>query len=525
MAAARAIALRTLRDARTRTIAFALVFLAGAAAQGASYRSAYPTLADRERLAQTFGSNQAVRLLYGVPHDLLTVGGFMSWRLGSLTIFAGLFGVLAAVRAMRAEEEAGRMDIVLSGVVGRATAFRAALAGIAASAAIVWVAVFVGVLAGRAGAGGSAYLALSLMTPIPVFVGIGAVASQIAPTRRMATAIGSGALGVALMLRMAADTSSAGWLRWATPLGWAEELRPFVGAQPLVLALPAVATVVLLVVAERIALRRDVGRGLLAAHDSAPPNRRLLSSPTALALRTLRGTLIAWLIGIAALALLMGVISDSVSSALSRSVQDQLEKLGTAANTPTAYLGFAFLFFLLALALFACFQIAAMREEEADQRLETLFALPVRRGRWFAERLGLIVTCAAGLALAAGLVAWAGAISQGADVGFGRMIEAGANCLPLTVLFLGLGALALALVPRAGPTIAYSLVGLAFLWETVGGVVSAPSWTLGLSPFHHVGLVPAEGFQAGGAVVMLAIGIVAATAAAWAFDRRDLLGA
>jgi ABC-2 type transport system permease protein len=85
--------------------------------------------------------------------------------------------------------------------------------------------------------------------------------------------------------------------------------------------------------------------------------------------------------------------------------------------------------------------------------------------------------------------------------------------------------MALALVPRAGPTIAYSLVGLAFLWETVGGVVSAPSWTLGLSPFHHVGLVPAEGFQAGGAVVMLAIGIVAATAAAWAFDRRDLLGA
>jgi ABC-2 type transport system permease protein len=341
----------------------------------------------------------------------------------------------------------------------------------------------------------------------------------------MATAIGSGALAIALMLRIAADTSSAGWLRWATPLGWAEELRPFVGAQPLVLLLPAVTTVLLLVAAARIGERRDVGRGLLTEHDSAPPRLTLLSSPTALAFRTLRGGLIGWLIGIAALAVLMGVISDSVASSLSQSVQEQLEKLGTAANTPTGYLGFAFLFFILALSLFACFELAAIREDEAEQRVETLFALPVRRGRWFVERLGLVVGCAAGLAITAGVLSWAGAASQGADVPFGRMIEAGANCLPVVVLFLGLGALALSLLPRAGTTIAYSLVGAAFLWETVGGLFDAPRWALDLSPFHHVGLVPADAFRATGAVVMLAIGAAAGPAAAWAFDRRDVVGA
>jgi ABC-2 type transport system permease protein len=105
------------------------------------------------------------------------------------------------------------------------------------------------------------------------------------------------------------------------------------------------------------------------------------------------------------------------------------------------------------------------------------------------------------------------------------MLEAGANCLPVVVLFLGLGAVALALVPRAGTTIAYSLVGVAFLWETIGGLVSAPGWALGLSPFHHVGLVPAEAFRAWGAVAMVAIGIVGALAASWIFDRRDVVGA
>jgi ABC-2 type transport system permease protein len=105
------------------------------------------------------------------------------------------------------------------------------------------------------------------------------------------------------------------------------------------------------------------------------------------------------------------------------------------------------------------------------------------------------------------------------------MLEAAANCLPTVVLFLGLGALALALAPRGGPAIAYGIVGVAFLWETIGGLVEAPGWALDISPFHHVGLVPAEAFQATGAVVLTAIGAVAGLAAAWVFDRRDLAGA
>jgi ABC-2 type transport system permease protein len=525
MQAARAIARQTLRDSRTRTISFALLFLFGAGIQGPAYRDAYPTLEDRLQLARSFGDNKAVRLLYGVPHDLLTVGGYLSWRLGAYTIFAGLWGVLAAVRALRAEEDAGRQEIVLTGTASRGTAFRAALAGIAAGAVVLWLAVFVGLLTSRAGVGGSAYLALALMTPVAVFVGVGALASQAAPTRRLATAIGGAVLAAALLLRMIADTSSAGWLRWTTPLGWAEELRPFTGARPVVLLLPAVATVLMLVAAARIAQRRDVGAGLLTAHDSAPPRLWLLSSPVALALRTLRGGLLAWLVGIGVFALMMGVISDTVASGLSEDVQKLLEKLGTAATTPAGYLGFAFQYFIVALSLFACFQLAAMREDELEQRLETLFALPVRRARWFVQRLALVVATSAALALAAGLLSWAGAISQGADVPLGRMVEAAANCLPTVVLFLGLGALALALIPRAGVAIAYSLVGATFLWETIGGLVEAPDWALDASPFHHVGLVPAQAFQPGGAVGLLAVGMVAAIGATWAFDRRDVVGA
>ena len=136
-----------------------------------------------------------------------------------------------------------------------------------------------------------------------------------------------------------------------------------------------------------------------------------------------------------------------------------------------------------------------------------------------------MAAAATALALAAGVLAWAGAVSRAPTSPSARMVEAGANCLPVAVLFLGLGGLALALVPRAGTTIAYALVGAAFLWETIGGLIEAPGWALDLSPFHHVGLVPAESFQAGGAAAMLAVGALAGLAGARCFERRDLAGA
>ncbi|MGZ6643585.1 MAG: polyketide antibiotic transporter [Solirubrobacteraceae bacterium] len=528
MQPASAVARRAFADARTRTISFALLFAVGSSATVLGYRAAYPDRADRLEFARSFGGNRAVRLLYGTPHDLLTVGGYAGWRLvGSLSIFAALWGVLAAVRALRAEEEAGRQELILAGVVGRRAAFAAALAAIAGGAVVLWLALWLGILTGGAGAGPSAYLALAILSPLPVFAGVGALASQLAPTRRGALALGTGVLGLALLVRMVADTASgAGRLRWVTPLGWAEELRAFAGARPLVLLLPVASAALMLALAARLSERRDVGVGLLAAHDGAAPRLALLSSPAGLAVRTLRGGFLAWLAGIGVYALIMGGVSGSVASGLSASLQKQLEKLGAAGPaTPRGFLGFAFLFFVLAISLFGTFQLSAIREEEAEQRLETLFAQPVGRARWLAERLGLAAAGAACLALAAGLFAWAGAGVAGAHVALGRMLEAGANCLPACVLFLGLGALAVALAPRAGVLVAYALVSAAFLWETVGGLLGAPAWLLGVSPFHHVALVPAEPLKATGAAVLLALGLVAAGLAAGAFRQRDLTGA
>jgi ABC-2 type transport system permease protein len=517
---------RSVRDARTRTLAFVYLFAAYAYIQPVGFRHSYPTEAERIAFAHSFGSNKGLRLIYGQPFDVTTVTGYTAWRVGgTLAIAAAIFGVLAAVRALRADEDTGRMELVLSAPVGRRTTYRAAVAAMGTGVAALWAAEFVGFVAGRLPVAGSAYLALATASVAAVFVGVGAVASQIAPSRRIATGLGLTVAGAALLLRVVADTTNSGWLRWATPLGWAEEMRPFAGAQPLALLAPAAATLLLLALAWRLAAERDIGTGLLHARDTSPPRLALLSSPAAQALRASAGTLTAWTGGIAVFAVILGVVSESVTSAdISENVQRQISKLGSGnIATPTGYLAFIFIFFILAVSLFVCVQIGATRNEEEEQRLETLLSVPVGRARWLCGRLALAVAGAALLSLTAGLGSWAGAASAGTDVSVADMLQAGANCMPVSLLFLGLAALAYAVVPRASAGIAYGLVTVAFLWELVGSIAGVPKGLVDVTPFAHVGLVPTQAFRVVAAAVMVGVGAAAAAAAIALFRRRDLI--
>ncbi|MBS1871126.1 MAG: polyketide antibiotic transporter [Actinobacteria bacterium] len=526
-AAPRALARRAFADGRVRTLSFAVLFAFMAYVNVRGYEHSFPTMRDRLAFLRSFGNDASVRLFYGEPYDLLHAGGYVAWRVGGAgAIFAAAWGLLAAVRALRTEEDAGRWELLLAGTVRRRDAFLAVLAAIAGGWLLLWLGLWLGCTAGGLPAGGSAYLALAALTPALVFAGVGALVSQVAPTRRVALELGMVVLLVAFLLRTVADTSSgATWLRWATPLGWAEMLRPFADPRPLVLLLPFAASFALLTTADAIARERDVGSGLIASRDRRAPRLRLLGSPTAQALRLERGSLLGWLVGVGLFAFVVGVLSTTFEGArLSSSVRDELARYGVKLLTPSGILGFYFLFFVLAISLFACAQVVAARREEAGGQLETLLALPAGRLGWLAGRLALALGGAVALALLAALLSWAGARTQGAPVSLADMLGAAANCLPAALLFLGLSTLAFGAWPRATTGIAYGLVTLAFVWQLFGAALGAPDWLLGLSPFHHVGLVPAQSFKALGAAIMLALAALALAAAFALFARRDLTG-
>ena len=342
---------------------------------------------------------------------------------------------------------------------------------------------------------------------------------------RGAIEVGGCILAIDFLLRVVADTAGAPWLHWLGPLGWVEELRAFSGSRAVVLILPLALTVIL-VAGVFLLQRRDIGAALVAPRDTAPPRLRLLSSPTALAWRTERVTITTWALGLGVFGFVVGTVAKSVANVgLSDDARRQLARLGGVdVTSPAGYVGLSFLFFVFAVGLFACGQLSAARREESEHRLETLFALPYGRVRWLVGRLLLTAGAVVVLSLVAGAGAGLGTLATGADLAFTRALEAGVNCVPASLLVLGLGALLSAIVPRQGVGVMYVLLGATFLWELFGALLSAPAWTLDLSPFHHLAPVPAKSIAGGSALAMIALGLLAAIAALGRFRARDLVG-
>jgi ABC-2 type transport system permease protein len=525
--AARTLFRRAFADARVRTLSFAAFFALYGLAQGVGYTKTFPTEADRLHFAQSFGNDASLKLFYGTPYHIETIGGYVAWRVGGIsTLVAAFFGLLAAVRAFRSEEESGRFELVAVGAITRRAAFVARLAAVAATLAVVWLATFVGVVAGGLPAAGAAVFALGVVSVAAVYTGVGLVAGQLMPSGAGALQLGGAVFGIDFLLRVVADIGNHPTVHWLAPLGWAEEVRAFTDPRPVVLLLPLAVTVALCLGAFALERRRDIGAALFASHDTVPrPRLWLLSSATQLAMRLQALGLGVWLLVTALFAVVLGTLTQSVVAGLTDDLRQQFDRLGLGKlATVQGILGFYFLLFILEIALFCCSQIGTARGEESAGRLETLFALPQDRVRWLSGRLGLAVAGAVLLAVAAGLGAAIGATAAGASVSFPKLLAGGLNCLPASLLFLGIGALLIAVAPRQGVGLAYGLVAIAFVWYIVGALLKAPGWLRGVSPFDQVGFVPATEFRGGPAAVMLAIGAIAAALALVRFRNRDLVG-
>jgi ABC-2 type transport system permease protein len=497
------------------------------------YESAYPTALERAKLALSLGGNTGLQALFGQARDLSTAQGFVAWRAGGLIApVAAIWGLLAATRLMRGEEEAGRWEILLAGAVTPARAALACIGALGTAIAVAWAmtaaaAVGVGSTGHGFPVGGSLFLALALLSPGAMFMAIGALAAQLSATRRQAASLGTAVFGVALVLRMAADSSaSVDWLRWLTPLGWVEELHPLTGAQPAALIPIAALTAGLSFAAVRLAGRRDLGASLLPSRDRAAPDPRLLGSPTAQALRLARGGMLGWIAGVGAAAFVFAFIAKGVADAIKGSAAAQTTKhLGADVGTAEGYIGLTFLFLVVAICLYGASQVSATREEESSGRIEELFAQPVRRVGWLSGRLAVALAGLAVVTVAAALLGWAGAAAGGADVPLGEMLLGAVNALPIAVLFLGIGTLAFGAIPREAAAIAFGAVALSFLLAIVGETLRAPGWVLDLSPFHHLAVVPGGSIDAGASLAMAAIGVAAAALGVLVFERRDVVGA
>ncbi|HEX7522401.1 MAG TPA: hypothetical protein VF441_10150 [Acidimicrobiia bacterium] len=494
--------------------------------------TAYPTAADRVRVKTLLGANVGVQALLGPARRIDTVAGFTAWRaLGLVMLMGAVWGLLVGTRFFRGEEEAGRWEFLVAGQTtrGRAAAQTAMGLGVCIFLQLCATAVIV-VLVGlsgdaRFGVRASLFLAVALVSSSAVFVAVGAVTAQLAPTRRRAASLAAGVFGVAFVLRLVGTAvSGLRWLRWASPLGWIDELHPLTGSQPAALIPIATFVAVLLGVAVLLAGSRDLGASVLPDHDRAVAHTALLHGHVGLATRLSRGVGLGWLAGIGAMGLLLGLVAKTAAKSIegSAAIRQILARLGGHRLGAEAYLGFAFLIVATLVALVAASQVNATREEEADGRLDNLLVRRVRRSRWLVARIAIALMLIVLCALAAGVLSWVGAASQHSGLSFIRLVEAGLNLAPPAVLVLGIGTLVHGVRPRLTAIAVYGVVAWSFLVELVGGAVRLNHWLLDTSVLFHITPAPATDPNTTSAIVLVSLGALAALIGMIAFDRRDI---
>jgi ABC-2 type transport system permease protein len=498
-----------------------------------SYAKLYTTQAERNALAAAYGSNKATSALFGPAPQLQTVGGFTVFKISmTLMILGAVWGLLTSTRLLRGEEDAGRWDLLLAGQTTRVGAAAQAVAGLGAGAFALWaVTAVITVLSGLESsvdlaAGPSLYFAVAMVATAVMFLAVGTLTSQLAPTRRQAASFGAGFLGVTYAVRMIADAGvGLHWLIWASPLGWVEELQPLTAPQPLAFLPIAAFTAVLALVAVRLAAQRDVGASIVPDRAHSRPHLRLLFGPAGLAIRMMRASVIGWWVAIAVSGLLFGLIAKSAGSTLSgSSVQEVLSKLGASGTGAAAVLGVCFLTLAILVGFVSASQIVAARSEEAEGRLDHILIRPVSRASWLGGRLIVAVLVLLASGVIGGVFAWLGAASQDSDVGLTTLLGAGANLVPPALTILGIGVLAFGIRPRTTSAVVYGYLGWSLLLVVIGGIGAMNHWILDTSVFHHMASAPSvpPNWEANG--VMTAVGVASALVGGCAFRRRDLQG-
>lgn len=525
------VARRTFRGIVLSGALWGILFGVFVATSAWSYNNVYKTQADRDSLAAAFSSNISTSALFGPGIQINTVSGYVVYDIWlTVALIGGIWGLMASTKLLRGEEDAGRWEILLSGRVTRGSAVAQAVGALLAGVGVAWIfTAIIIVLSGTlgpldVGPRPALYFAVTLLATAMMFVGVGAVTSQVGATRRQAAAYAGWILGVSYALRMVADSGTGvHWLIWLSPLGWVEQLKPLTTPSPVAL-LPIFAfTGVLGWGSVALASRRDIGSGAIRERSHIKARLSLLTGHFGLTVRLFRPVVTSWAIAVAATGLLLGYVGYAAGKTISESpMSDIYERLGASGTGIEMFLGVSFLILAVVVTFVAIGQVTAARAEEAEGHLDLLLSGPLSRTRWLVSRLGLAVSVLVLLGLLSGLSTWVGVALGTTKVSLPSVMAAGLNIVAPAVFVLGMTTLGFGWFPRATSTIGYGILAWSFLVEIIGGIGAMNRWLFDTSIFHQMSAAPAVSPNITSDSVMVAIGALAAILGCVLFYRRDV---
>jgi ABC-2 type transport system permease protein len=516
-----------LRRDRVVATVWILLFVVMAAGSAAASQGIFTTVESRVRAANTINDTPATLALYGRVFDPTSLGAVSMLKLGALgAALVALVAVFTVVRHTRAEEETGRLEMVGATVVGRFAALTAALALSVGMAVVLAVLTALSLVGAGLPASGAFAFGLAWAGAGIAFAAVGALTAQVTESARTANGLGAAVLAAAYLLRAAGDASGADtstWLSWLSPIGWAQQVRPFAGDRWWVLLYLVVFAVLVSVAAYALNAQRDHGAGLLAQRPGRPAAGARLSTPLALAFRLHRGGLIGWLVGVALGGLLMGSIASQVGDLVDTpEARDMIMKLGGERGITDAFLSAEMSILGLVVAAYGISTALRLRAEETALRAEPILATRISRVRWAASHVTVAIVGSTLLLAAVGVFA---GIAHGAATGdmgaLGRVLVAALVQLPAVWVLTGITVLVFGFAP-ALVMAGWGALVLFLLLGQLGPIFELPRWAMDLSPFTHTPKLPGGELTATPLVWLTLVAAALIAAGLAGFRRRDL---
>ena len=515
------------RISRRQILIWVLAMLAMVPASVVAMEEAYPDQESLDARAQLLDNPSAVMMTGpAFAQDDYTFWAMVANELMLYVLIAvTIMSVLLMVRHTRAEEEAGRLELIRALPTGRLAPPAAALIIVSLANLLVALAVTGGVLIVGSPVEGAVALGVATALTGMVFAAIAAVAAQLTEHAGTASGLALGMIAVAFMVRGVGDVidRQGSWLSWFSPLAWAQQTRVYVDLRWWPLAVSVAALIAALVIAGALSRRRDLGAGLRAA--SAGPRRAsaALLVPGGLARRLVTPMMVAWAVGLFLFAVAFGALASSLEDMVG-----EMPALGEWApidldDLTTSFAAFVLMMLALGPVGLIVAGVLRLRTEEQEGRLAgALLAGGSRTSialRWLlvvgAEAFVVQIL----LGLGVGLGVWQ---ATGEAHWISDMTAASLAYLPAIGL---LGGLALALYG-----LRLRLTGLAWalvLWSAIvtllGDLLGLPDWARSISPLHHVPLLPDAELEAGPLLIMGGLAVVLAVLGVLALRRRDMV--
>ena len=332
-------------------------------------------------------------------------------------------------------------------------------------------------------------------------------------------------LALAFTMRVSADQISDGtdsdWLRWLTPLGWRDLVRPYTDDRFGVLAVCCTVAIAVMLSAVVLAARREYLDGYLPDRSSSRRRWRVRGHMDLLGRLSWRGVL-GWAAASAGLALLYGSVSGSIKDLLAPGspTASYVDKM--AVGSPVEqFMSLMTVVTVLLVAVAAVRRMNRLAGLERAGLVEVELAAGVSRGRvLLSQVLYALIESVVLLLVSATVLAVTTATQLTDDHAVARSFVFTVSQLPGMVAAIGIATALVGLAPKLAG-LSWAAVTWSAFAQFFGGLVELKDWAKDLSVLgHHLDVVGTPDWNP--LAVQALVGLTGITIGLVAYTRRDL---